>query len=287
MRQRYAEPAAAPCAAVMPGTTSTAMPAARQAAISSPARPKISGSPPLSRTTRRPLLASVDHQRVDVVLLAGGAVAGLADQHLLGLAAREFEHVTDDQIVEQDHVGRLQRAHRAQRQQLRIARPGADQGHRAGLGRRAPALRVSASKSSKSAVRRCLFGLRQRVRGEQLPEAPARRERKAGGLDRVAPAPRRFRPGGKAARDQRLELRADRLAEHRRGAVGRNADHQRRAIDDRAEGEVAEFRLVDDVDRHAGSARGLREARGIGVVCQSRRSRSRRRRDRPAARRAR
>ena len=50
--------AAAPCAAVMPGTTSTAIPAARQAAISSPARPKIIGSPPLSRTTRLPALAS-------------------------------------------------------------------------------------------------------------------------------------------------------------------------------------------------------------------------------------
>ena len=49
---------AAPCAVVMPGTTSTAMPAARQAAISSSARPKIIGSPPLSRTTRRPALAS-------------------------------------------------------------------------------------------------------------------------------------------------------------------------------------------------------------------------------------
>ena len=49
---------AAPCAALMPGTTSTAMPAVRQAAISSPARPKIIGSPPLSRTTRLPAFAS-------------------------------------------------------------------------------------------------------------------------------------------------------------------------------------------------------------------------------------
>src|SRR5258708_10641047 len=49
---------AAPWAALMPGTTSTGMPAARQAAISSVARPKIIGTPPLRRTTRLPALPS-------------------------------------------------------------------------------------------------------------------------------------------------------------------------------------------------------------------------------------
>jgi hypothetical protein len=42
----------------MPGTTSSAIPAARQAAISSLARPRINGSPLRSRTTRLPALAS-------------------------------------------------------------------------------------------------------------------------------------------------------------------------------------------------------------------------------------
>ena len=50
--------AAAASAAVTPGTTSKGMPAARSAAISSPARPKTSGSPAFSRTTRRPADAS-------------------------------------------------------------------------------------------------------------------------------------------------------------------------------------------------------------------------------------
>ncbi|MNE16693.1 hypothetical protein D3C80_1096460 [compost metagenome] len=44
-------------AAVMPGTTSTGMFSVSSAAISSPARPKIIGSPDFSRTTRLPALA--------------------------------------------------------------------------------------------------------------------------------------------------------------------------------------------------------------------------------------
>ena len=41
------------------------------------------------------------------------AVAGLADQHLLRLAPREFEDFRGHQVVEQDDIGGLQRPHRA------------------------------------------------------------------------------------------------------------------------------------------------------------------------------
>ena len=50
--------AAAPSAAVTPGTTVTGTPASRQPSISSLARPKIIGSPPLRRTTCLPSRAS-------------------------------------------------------------------------------------------------------------------------------------------------------------------------------------------------------------------------------------
>jgi hypothetical protein len=53
------------------------------------------------------------HQGIDLLLLAGGAVAGLADQHLFRLAAGEIEDVRRHQIVEQDHVGGMQGPHRA------------------------------------------------------------------------------------------------------------------------------------------------------------------------------
>ena len=50
--------AAAALAAVIPGQMRTGMPCADRAAISSLARPKIAGSPPLSRTTRLPACAA-------------------------------------------------------------------------------------------------------------------------------------------------------------------------------------------------------------------------------------
>jgi hypothetical protein len=43
--------------AVMPGMTSTSMPSAASASISSPPRPNTNGSPPFSRTTVLPCLA--------------------------------------------------------------------------------------------------------------------------------------------------------------------------------------------------------------------------------------
>ena len=47
-----------PSAEVTPGTTSKGIPSRFSASISSPPRPNMNGSPPLSRATRRPLFAS-------------------------------------------------------------------------------------------------------------------------------------------------------------------------------------------------------------------------------------
>ena len=111
------------------------------------------------------------------------------------------------------------------------------------------------------------------MRGEHLPELAAAGERQPGLFHRIAPARSGLRPSGKAVRQQGFELGADRLREHRRRAVGRNADHQRRAVDDGAEGKIAERRLVDDIDRHAGCARGLREGGATSHRPRTRRSR--------------
>jgi hypothetical protein len=73
-------------------------------------------------------------------------------------------------------------------------------------------------------------------------------------------------PGRKALGQQHLQLCADGLGEDRCGTVGGNSNDQGRAVDDRAEGKVAECRFVDDVDRYAGFARSLREASRIRVV---------------------
>ena len=138
---------AAPCAVVMPGTTSTGDPggaAGGELFVGAAEDHRIAALEPHHAAAG---FGERDHQRVDVVLPARDFVPGLADQHFLGFAAREIENVGGDQIVEQDHVGRLQRAHGAQRQQFRIARAGADEDD----GARFLARRAGASSASRSA----------------------------------------------------------------------------------------------------------------------------------------
>src|SRR5262249_20575840 len=112
------------------------------------------------------------------------------------------------------------------------------------------------------------FRFGDRTLGEALPEAAPLAEGERERLHARTPFARRLRPARKAARDQALELGADRLPEHGRRTIRRDADDERRTIDDRAEREVAERRLVDDVDRHARGARLCGEYRSRAVVLE-------------------
>ena len=108
--------------------------------------------------------------------------------------------------------------------------------------------------------------MRHGVGSEEPPEGAARGEREPRGPNGRTPMLRRRGPGGKTSGQQHLKLGADRLGEDGRRAVGGNANDQGRAVDDGAEGEVAEFRFVDDVDWHALLARGVREGSRVRVV---------------------
>ena len=79
------------------------------------------------------------------------------------------------------------------------------------------------------------------------------------------PAPSGFRPGLNICRQQRLEPATDGLTEHRRRPVRGYADHQRRAVDQGAELEIAEGGIVDRIHRHAGSFRRGLKCLGILV----------------------
>ena len=88
----------------------------------------MNGSPPFRRATRWPAPASSTQQRVDALLLA--ALPGLlADKDAARIAARAIEHRLAHQAVIEDDVRLLQQLQRPQRQQVRIAGPGADQIH--------------------------------------------------------------------------------------------------------------------------------------------------------------
>ena len=167
------------------------------------------------------------------------------------------ENAGGDAGFVQDDVGRLQRPHGAERDLIGRARPGPDQDRAAGrgglgrLGRRHAEEPVLLARRPVAAF--------QRHVGEDFPEAAARREAELQRLQRLAPGLRGHRPGADLGRQQRLDPGPQRLPEDRRGAVGRDADDERRARHDRAELELAERRHVDDVDRHAGRPRGIAE----------------------------
>ena len=91
--------------AVMPGTTSNGIPAARSTSASSPPRPNTNGSPPLSRTTVRPPAPYRTSSRSISCLGHLRAAALLAHVDELGAGARAVERARPDQPVVQDHVG--------------------------------------------------------------------------------------------------------------------------------------------------------------------------------------
>jgi hypothetical protein len=148
-------------------------------------------------------------------------VAALADRDPHRLAPGEVEDLGCDQIVIKDDGRGLQRARRLHRQQFGIAWPGADQGDAA-----AAALRRTGDQRVEIRFLRRPLGAGPGTADERRPEGAAVGEALEPGLDPRPPALRRFRPGRKAARQHRLDARPDRLAEHRRRAVGRDRQHQ-------------------------------------------------------------
>ena len=91
-------------------------------------------------------------------------------------------------------------------------------------------------------------------------------ERQVQRVEPLAPGAGGRGPGLQPRRQQGFEPTADRLAEHRCRAVGRNAEDQRRAVDDRAELKIAEGRPVDRIHRRAGSLGSGAECARFAVV---------------------
>jgi hypothetical protein len=195
------------------------------------------------------------HNRYDRLL---GVPGKLSRRNFAGFAACEVERFIRHSLVEQHHVSGLQCPRGAQRQQVRFPSTDIDQRDGAVLGEGAFFNSLGQQRLVIGSFRR-FVRLRHRARREQLPEVAAAGERKSGLFYRLAPTPCRLRPVREAGRDQRLDLAADRLREDRRCAVGRNADYQRRAVDDGAKREIAEIRFVDHVHRNAGRPRSAGE----------------------------
>ncbi len=119
--------AAAPSAAVIPGTTSKGMPLADSESISSPPRPKTNGSPPLRRSTRLPACASSTNSALIASCRIVCRARCFAHVDLLRARRQQREDLGRDQVVVERHVGALDELHRADGEEVRFARSGADE----------------------------------------------------------------------------------------------------------------------------------------------------------------
>ena len=187
---------------------------------------------------------------------------GLADEHGPRLAPGVVEDRRGDEVVVEDHVGVAQCPERFQRQQLGIPRPGADEGHGPALRRR-----LGLPEEFRKVVRLGrAVGFGEGALGEALPEEAPLGEAWEAARDLLPPIPRSRHPAGEAARQHRLDPGADGLAEDGGGALGGDAHHQRRAVDDGAELHVAEMRTVHSVDDGSRRAGGGDEGHRVHLV---------------------
>ena len=102
-------------------------PVAARASISSPPRPNMNGSPPLRRSTRLPCAGELDQQRADLLLRQFVIVGLLADIDALSLPPHQIQHAFVGEPVVEHDIGLLHQAKGAERQEVGIARPRADQ----------------------------------------------------------------------------------------------------------------------------------------------------------------
>ena len=108
------------------------MPSRASASASSPPRPKTYGSPPFSRSTRRPALASAISSAVISSCGIDGCPPRFPDEEQLGLFG-DGDHCRVDQRVVDQRIGLAERRQHVERQAAGVARTGAGQPDMAGL----------------------------------------------------------------------------------------------------------------------------------------------------------
>jgi hypothetical protein len=110
-------------AAVTPGTTSNEISALRNAAISSPARPKHQRVPTLEPNHRIPRTRRFDHQLINPRLRNLGSLKPLSHARHKRTPMHKSEHFVRHKVIMKHNICRLQQSHSTYRQQLRITRP--------------------------------------------------------------------------------------------------------------------------------------------------------------------
>lgn len=113
------------------------------------------------------LLGEIGSKGIDLMVAALAVMAGAIDRDFARLTAAEIQHFMRHQIIEDDDIGRLQRANGAQCQQIRMIGVDADRCNRAAFRRIA---RIAGDEAIEIVRVRWLVGTLQPKRSEALPE---------------------------------------------------------------------------------------------------------------------
>ena len=192
----------------------------------------------------------LQHQRMDAVL-AGVMRAGLlADFDEFRIAPRECEHLGADQAVVQDHVGFVERAQTAQRQQARIAGPRTDQHDRATSGVRCVRRKRIVEHASGCSGLSLPQALQQRAFEQAFEKTPAFAQIRKPCADALAFARQQCSQRAERMVDPGFEPLAQMARKHRCAAAAGDRDLQRPALDSRRHMEARCIGIVHHVDEN-------------------------------------
>ena len=201
---------------------------------------------------------------VDLGLARRRPARGLADHDPIRIAAGAIQDRRRNQPIGHDHVGFLQRAHRLEGEQVRVAGAGTHQRHPANLGRRTGKLALDQVGSTLEIIGE--IGPGDRPIEEAVPEPAPCRPLADGSGCALAQAGGPAGEPAQACRQHRLQTRLDLPREDRRGALGADCHDDGVTVDDGRRDEVAELLAVDRVDGHAGRPGHRHRAGSFGLV---------------------
>ena len=207
-----------------------------------PAPPEDERVPALQAEHPPPLARETDEEPVDVGLADRVLVAPLPRVDPFRVAPREGEHAGRHEAVVHHHVRLLHEAHRAERQEVRVAGAGPDEVDLAGRGLLAvPVLGLERRRERHPRLLEPARErhLRDRPLEHPVPERPPVGDPRKAGVHFRPGRARKLREAPERLRNEGLEPGPDVAGERRGGAACRDGREHRRAVDDGGHREVS------------------------------------------------
>ncbi len=192
-----------------------------------------------------------DEQCIDGFLGIRLATGPLADRNKIGVTSGQSQDLVRDEPIVHDHVGGLQNTQGADRQEIRITRPGPD---KPGFSRGACPIPEIGEQVCRFLFRPVVLALDSELRHiaaeQRLPEAPPLTGICNVRLDMFAPAACQLRQSPEIAGQQGFNFLPDGSRQHRGRAARGYGDDERAPVDDGRCDVTAVDLVVDAVAEH-------------------------------------